>query len=96
VERLLADVRGLRRGTVSVEPLAPATPQPFPEVSVEECIEECFLAIEAVASSWDRGIFPKPSADRIERISEAVFAAASALGASIVRPVLSPAHFDAE
>jgi hypothetical protein len=100
---LLADVRGLRRGTVTVEPVVPAAQQPFPEVSVEECIEECFLAVEAVASSWDRGIFPKPTVARIDRISAAVFAAATALGAVVtrpavpaLRPALPPTHYDAE
>jgi hypothetical protein len=103
VERLLADVRGLRRGTVTIEPVVTAT-QPLPEVSVEEAIEECFLAVEAVASSWDSGTFPKPHSARIERIADAVFAAAKALGAVVTVPMPPPAprralpaaHYDAE
>lgn len=79
VERLLADVRGLRRGTVAVE-ARPATPAQLPEVSPEEAIEECFLAVEAVARSWERGMFPKPGPERIEGVRKAVRQAAEALG----------------
>jgi hypothetical protein len=104
VERLLADVRGLRRGTVTIEPVASAAQQPCPEISMDDCIEECFLAVEAVASSWDSGTFPKPSAERIDRVREAIFAAAKAFGGVVTRPTpvlaprraLPPAHYDAE
>lgn len=87
VERLLADVRGLRRGTVTVEAAVTATQQPFPEVSLEECIEECFLAVEAVASSWDNGTVPKPSAARIARVSapDAAYASARQVTTQIAR-----------
>lgn len=98
VERLLADVRGLRRGTVAVETPPPAPAQPFPEVSVEEAIEECFLAVEAVASSWASGSFPTPSPERIEGLREAVRKAAEALGVFPTTPLprLLGAHYDAE
>ena len=78
--------------------------QPVEEFNTEEAIEECFLAIEAVASSWDRGIFPKPSPECIDRMRDAVFCAATALGAIVtrpapavaLRPALPPAHYDAD
>lgn len=94
------------RGTVTVEPVVPAPQQPFPEVSIQECIEQCFLAIEAVASSWESGTFPKPSPERIDQMRDAVVAAARALG--VIEPgplpMLMPAssrppsaaHYDAE
>lgn len=85
VERLLVDVRGLRRGTIALEPAA-APITAFPEISQEEAIEECFRTIELAARSWQRGAFPKPGPQRIEQVREAVRGAAVALGVIEPRP----------